>query len=255
MTSWTLDPDDFAVHWYSDAVDRFPRPLHYLSRFQYQQDFDNHRAALLADTTRNDLVDIRRAIEVATTSTWHIEITGSTTKTRDNSTAEYRIHATHNGYQAVIVDQIIRDNVDGPITIHLGRPENLPQRLTSYLPKLDPGTHPATTFPTRDTTPSRDSYFEDVAHNSPHERYRRFIDRPTHGGGSAALYQGAVLDRTTPTHTLEWRDFTDDGRYTITRTPHDLTFHPTTPQKQANKFTHWIDSTTDRSQPDRDDPW
>ncbi|WP_278261105.1 ESX secretion-associated protein EspG [Nocardia sp. AG03] len=242
MTAWTLDPDDFAAHWYSDAVDRFPRPLHYLSRFPYQQDFDNHRARLLASYTRDELSELRRAIDTATTATWHIEISGSTTKTRDNTTAQYRIHATHNGYQAVILDQIIRNGHDGPITIHLGRPENLPQRLTTYLPKLAPGTHPAVTFPTRDTKPNHDTYLEDVAHNSPHERYRRFIDRPTHGGGSAALYQGTILDRPTPTHTLEWRDFTDDGRYTITRNPHELTFKPATQHTQSRQLAQLIDS-------------
>ncbi|WP_336086261.1 ESX secretion-associated protein EspG [Nocardia sp. SSK8] len=244
MTAWTLDPDDFAAHWYSDAVDRFPRPLHYLSRFQYQQDFDNHRARLLDSYTRDDLIEIRRAIDTVTTATWHIEISGSTTKTRDNTTAQYRIHATHNGYQAVILDQIIRNGHDGPITIHLGRPENLPQRLTTYLPKLAPGTHPAVTFPTRDTKPSHDTYFEDVAHNSPHERYRRFINRPTHGGGSAALYQGTILDRPTPTHTLEWRDFTDDGRYNFIRKYGDLTVSPATAQNQAGRFSVWIDEAT-----------
>ncbi|MFE3546479.1 ESX secretion-associated protein EspG [Nocardia sp. NPDC059177] len=242
MTSWTLDPDDFAVHWYSDAVDRFPRPLHYLSRFMYQEDFDNHRNTLLDSCSRLDLDSIRATLDVATTATWRIEISGSTTKTRDNTTAEYRIHATHNGFQSVVLDQIIRNGNDGPISVHVGRAESLPQRLISYLPKQAPGTLPATSFATRDITPRHDTYLEDVAYNSPNERYRRFINRPSHGGGSAALYRGSILDRSTPQHSLEWRDFTDDGRYTMTRDPHEVTFSPASMSSQGATISKWITS-------------
>ncbi|MFD4457000.1 ESX secretion-associated protein EspG [Nocardia sp. NPDC058480] len=259
MTDWTFDPDDFAIHWYSDAVDRFPRPLHYTSRFPYQEEFDNHRAKLLDSYPRDELIMIRRAIDTATSATFRIQISGSTTKTRDNTTAAYRVHATRNDFQAVVISQINRDGTDGPITVHLGRPDDLPHELINCLPKASPGTHPATTFHTSDLSPRRDTYFEDVAHNSPSERARRFFNRPTDGRGRAALYLGTVLERPEPHHSTEWHDFTDDGRYTITRLHNDLNVKPATPQGQASQLGQWIDAAVRLNQPDMDDtygnPW
>ncbi|MFD3596764.1 ESX secretion-associated protein EspG [Nocardia sp. NPDC058640] len=259
MTEWTFDPDEFAIHWYSDAVDRFPRPLRYTSRFPYQEEFDNYSAKLLAAYDRDELIMIRRAIDTATSATFRIQISGSTTKTRDNTTAAYRVHATRTDFQAVVISQINRDGNDGPITVNFGRPEDLPRNLITCLPKASPGTHPPATFHTRDLNPQRDSYFEDVAHNSPSERARRFFNRPTDGRGGAALYLGGILDRPKAQHSTEWHDFTDDGRYTITRNCDDLNVNPATPQGQASQLSQWIDAAVRINQPDLDetydDPW
>ncbi|MEV0687197.1 ESX secretion-associated protein EspG [Nocardia sp. NPDC050378] len=259
MNEWTFDPDDFAIHWYSDAVDRFPRPLRYTSRFAYQEAFDDHRAKLLASYSRDELLLIRSAMDTAAEATFRIQISGSTTKTRDHTTAAYRVHATRNDFQAVVISQINRDNIDGPITVRLVRPENLPRELINCLPKASPGGQPATTFHTSDMAPRRDTYLEDVAHNSPQDRARRFFDRPLDGRGRAALYLGAVLDRPKPHHAAEWHDFTDDGRYTITRNHNDLIVDPATPQGQAGQFARWIDTAVQLNQPELDeiydDPW
>ncbi|MGW5573248.1 ESX secretion-associated protein EspG [Nocardia thailandica] len=246
MTEWTLEPDEFAVHWYSDAVDRFPRPLHYLSLFQSEEEFANFRTATLLGCPGDDLTGIRRAIEVATSASWRIELSGSTCRTRDQTMAEYRIHATMNEFGAVIFDQIIRDGRDGPVTVHLVRPESLAQRVIRLLPALQPGGRSSEVY---STTRHRDSYLEDVAHNSDGDRYRRFIERPTTGGGSAALYLGTILDRPTPEMTTEWRDYTEDGRYTINRHPHETSVRPATPESQADEMSRWIDFATRRTQP------
>lgn len=259
MTEWTFDPDDFAIHWYSDAVDRFPRPLHYTSRFPYQEEFDNHRAKLLDSYDRDELIMIRRAIDTATSATFRIQISGSTTKTRDNTTAAYRVHATRNDFQAVVLSQINRNGVDGHITVHLGRPEDLPHNLINCLPKVGPGTYPPATFHTRERGVQRESYFEDVARNSPSEQFRRLMNRSTDGGGTAALYLGGILDRPKPEDSIEWRDFTDDGRYTISRDHGDMNVKPAAPQDQASQLRRWIDAAVRRDQPaldeEYDDAW
>jgi hypothetical protein len=116
-----------------------------------------------------------------------------------------------------------------------------------------PGKQQSATFHPDDLRP-RKGFFEDVARNTPRERYRRLLRRPSDGGGSAGLLTGAVNKLSTPWHVLQWHDITGDGRYTEVRAGH-ITVQPTTPTDLAARFTSWIDNALQRLNDEANANW
>lgn len=57
MRELVWEPDDFAAVWYAVGLDRFPRPLRYLSKYRTQDEFDAHRHRFLSglDEDQQDL--------------------------------------------------------------------------------------------------------------------------------------------------------------------------------------------------------
>lgn len=255
MAEWTWEPDDFAALWYSDANDRFPRPLHYLSRFRYLEDFDAHRQKVCNSYSFDEMDQIRLAIHTLTTSNVRIEILGGTTRTKNAAVRQYRILGARNPHHAVVLSQSVIDDTDGPIRLRMCRHEHLPTRIINWLLPSNPGTHPPATFHEDDAKPPRDGNYMEDPRTNPRERYRRLLGRPSDGGGSAALYTGSILDRPEPWETLQWYDITDDGRYTELRKIDQIKIRPTAPQDLAAQFTTWIDKAAQRLREDEDDAW
>ncbi|WP_028477391.1 ESX secretion-associated protein EspG [Nocardia sp. CNY236] len=256
MTAWTLDPDDFAALWYGDANDRFPNPLHYHSRFGLRDEFDAHRITVRERYPFDELEHIELAMHTLSTSTVRIEILGGTTKHKgnDGSVRIYRIVGATNVYHSVTLFQSASGGNDGAIRIEISSPEELAARLVRLIPECLPGAHPAATFHPEDLRFQTNSYFEDVARNTPRERYQRLLGRPADGGGSAGLLTGSVNSVSAPQNVLQWRDITDDGRYTEVTGAH-ITVSPTTPADLVNRFTAWIDEATQRMADDETFTW
>lgn len=238
MPEWTWDSEDFAALWYSEAHDRFPRPLKYLSRFTTENDFAYHRTAVRARYSGDELEHIGLALHTLSTSEYRIEILGGSTDT--TGTTEYRIVGARNHHYAVTLAQRCRAGEYGPIRAHLIRAESLPRALTRGVPSQPAGTRPTETFHPADLEPTRSTHLQDNSHNSPRQRYRRLLRRPTAGGGSAGLRIGPLYTRPDAARTIQWYDIADDGRYTETRGRH-ITVRPAGPDDLTTRFTTWLD--------------
>lgn len=240
MPDWTWDTEDFAALWYSEAHDRFPRPLKYLSRFTTENDFDRHRAVVRARYSGDELEVIGLALHTLSISEARIEILGGIREHKtDDLVCVYRIVGARNRHYAVTLRQLCRGNENGPIHVRLIRPEALPAALAHAIPPRAPGIRPAATFHPDDLEPAGMSLFEDNAHNSPREQYRRLLRRPADGGGSAGLRLGPLHTRPDAIRTIQWYDITDDGRYTETRGRH-ITVRPAGRADLTARFTTWL---------------
>ncbi|RJO76690.1 ESX secretion-associated protein EspG [Nocardia panacis] len=249
---WSWETDDFAALWLSEAQDRFPRPLYSRSRFQYAEDCQAHLARVRANYSQDDLIDIKRAFEVVTSSDVRIEIRGGTTKTSDGSTRQYRILGVRNEVSAAVLSQITTYEIAGPIRLRLCHPDHLPARIVHRMVPAEPGRQPQAEFHQQDIMGDRDPYFDDSRRARLRDRYREFVGRPADGGGSAALYVGPFAAEANPLHFVEWRDITEDGRYTELRTLDRIRIRPTTPKDLATHFATWIDKARDRLSADAD---
>ncbi|WP_228834188.1 ESX secretion-associated protein EspG [Nocardia abscessus] len=193
MAEWTWDPDDFAALWYGDAHDRIPGPLRYTSRFAFRDDFDSHRAAVWQRYSADELDEINAAFHTLGASDLRIEILGGTCKHK-NSTGphdvrEYRILGARDSYRAVLLSQAGNQHEHGPIRVRMFPAEQLPARLVNAIPPCAPGTERPAMFHPRDLSPSRETYFQDNARNTPPRavptpprppRRRRRHRRPAH---------------------------------------------------------------------------
>ncbi|MEU1983627.1 ESX secretion-associated protein EspG [Nocardia sp. NPDC019395] len=246
MPEWTWDTEDFAALWYSEAHDRFPRPLKYLSRFATENDFAAHRSAVRARCSGDELERIGLALHTLSTSEYRIEILGGRS---DPATglAEYRIVGARNHRYALTLAQRCRGDDHGPVHCRLVRAESLPRALTSAIPAHPAGTRPTETFHPGDLEPAPGHHLQDNSHNSPRERYRRLLRRPSLGGGSAGLRIGPLYARPDATRTIQWYDIADDGRYTETRGRH-ITVRPAGPNDLTTRFTAWLDDADRRLQ-------
>ncbi|MFI6172974.1 ESX secretion-associated protein EspG [Nocardia sp. NPDC051052] len=256
-TEWTWEPDDFAAFWFSAAVDRFPRPLHFRSRFTNAEAFHTHRISVRERNNAEEMEKIELAVHTLTTSDIRIEILGGTTRHSDshNRMKEYRIVGARNLHHAVVLRQTATDGEDGPIRLSLCRTETLAAGIVRLIPPCPPGADAPATFHCRDVDQRDDNYFEDVAHNAPREQYQRLVGRPADGGGSAGLLVGSILGRPPALTTIRWYDITDDGRYTEQRTVEHITVRPSTPAALSSLFTAWIDKAAQRLQEDAADAW
>ncbi|WP_280234653.1 ESX secretion-associated protein EspG [Nocardia cyriacigeorgica] len=246
MIEWKWDPDDFAALWYSDAHDRFPRPLRYVSRFAFRGEAAAHRETIRAGYDRDELERIRLAFHTLAASDFRIEILGGTTRTKRGREGEYRVVGASTAYQAVMLSQTAIDGVDGRITCRLFRPEQLPARLAAALPACAPGKFAPATFHLADLDPSRTPGGSSFAHRSPREEYQRLVLRPADGGGNAGLLTGPIHSRPQPRYATQWFDITGDGRYQEHRIRDQLTVRPATGATFTEQFTHWVDRTRRR---------
>ncbi|GEM29747.1 hypothetical protein NN3_07540 [Nocardia neocaledoniensis NBRC 108232] len=243
MSEWTWDPDDFAALWLNDGRDRFPRPLHFTSRFRYREDFDAHARGVRARYTGEESSAIELALNTLAAATIRVEVFA---ETGPSGSHVHRIVGARDLHNAVIAAQTVIDGVDGPIWVRRGRPENLGKGIASRIPPCAPGRRRAEEFFTRDLEPDYNNHFTDVAHNTPIERYNRVVAHPRSGSGSAAIRTGDINTRTDPERYIEWLDMADDGRYIVHRTRERLTIESGDTAALATIVTGWIDRALER---------
>ncbi|WP_280439881.1 ESX secretion-associated protein EspG [Nocardia cyriacigeorgica] len=255
MSDWTWDPDDFAALWLNEANDRFPRPLHYLSRFRYLEDFQAHKSRVLERYSREEFEEIELALRTLTNSALRIEIRGSTTNTNKARVREYRILGARDAFYSVIAAQAVHDGSHGPIRVRIVQPEKLPVLLSNWLPSCEPGRHHSATFHMQDLRDDSGGLFESDAYNSPQEQYRRLVGRKLDGGGNAGLLVGDILARPNPWNTLRWHDIRNDGRYLERRAADHVTVQPASPQEITNIFSTWFDRAITRLREEGEVSW
>ncbi|WP_280220504.1 ESX secretion-associated protein EspG [Nocardia neocaledoniensis] len=140
MTEWVWEPDDFAALWYSEGTDRFPRPLHLLSKFRTLEEYEANRTRVRATLGQDEL--IRLALHTLTFGQFRVEIKGASTATDQGALRQYRIVGAQHHQHAVVLAQATVDEVDGPIHARLFPADQLPQRLSARIPTCQPGGHP-----------------------------------------------------------------------------------------------------------------
>ncbi|WP_280387959.1 ESX secretion-associated protein EspG [Nocardia wallacei] len=253
MPEWSWEPDDFAVLWYSDANDRFPHPLRYVSRLATVGEVDAHRASVRARYSADELEEINLALHTLTTSELRIEIGGESTVLGNGTPREYRVLGARTPYHAVMLTQTAAGGVDGPIRCRLFRTEQLPGRLAAIVPKAPPGNQPPDTFHIDELRSRADGYAS--TRNSPRERFDRLTGRPSDGSGVAGLHTGYLHSRPSPLFAVGWFDITGDGRYLQQQTREHITVRPTTTQDLTACFESWIDRAVNRLREDQFDRW
>ncbi|MFI1465186.1 ESX secretion-associated protein EspG [Nocardia carnea] len=249
MATWTMDPETFAALWYSDANDRFPPPLKYLSRFRHEDDFARFRDQVRAGYDRDEREAIEFAMHVLSKSRLRIEILGCTIKHRTSTgpedAKEYRILGTADHQRSVVAFQGGRADEYGDITLHLLAPDSLPAQLVRSIPDCRPGREPTATFHPQDLDTERNANARTTAGRSPREQYERLLGRRGDGYGIARLYLGPLYTRPDPFRTVRWFDVTADGRYTETRGNH-VTVRPTTRDDLTGRFAAWFETADKR---------
>ncbi|MFE6924863.1 ESX secretion-associated protein EspG [Nocardia sp. NPDC057663] len=239
MAEWVWEPDDFAALWYSDGIDRFPRPLHFLSKYRTLDEYEANRARVRAALDEDSHELIRLALHTLTFGQFRIEIRGGSTATDQGDLREYRIVGAQNHQHGVVLAQATVDDVDGPIHARLFPAAQLPQRLSGRVPTCAPGTHQPLAVDAADLrSPATPQTY---AARTPREQYEALARRPIDGSGYARLLVGHILDRPAPWFTTQWIDVTADGRYLQRRTPDRVTVRPATTADLTAGFTNWID--------------
>lgn len=241
MSEWNWEPDDFAALWFNDGRDRFPRPLHFTSRFRYREEFDAHGRSVRARYPKDESEAIELALRTLATADLRIEVSADT-GIDGPTTRTHRILGARTLDYAVIAAQSSVNGTEGPIWVRRGRPENLGKGIASCIPNCAPGRHRAEEFYIRDLEPDLDNYFTDVARNSPRERYQRFSNRPLTGSGAAVIRGDDHHGRSAPIRIIEWLDYADDGRYLQRRTHDRIRIEPGNDLKLAAEMTQWIDA-------------
>ncbi|MFE1594742.1 ESX secretion-associated protein EspG [Nocardia sp. NPDC058705] len=244
MATWTLDPETFAAHWYSDANDRFPRPLKYLSRYRTEDEFTQFRSRVQADLQPDTREEIDLAMHTLATSPTRIEILGCTVRHRASTGAddskEYRIIGARDHHRAVLAFQGGRSDEYGDIRLRLFARDSLPAQLDSAIPARGPGRQAPATFDPGDLEPRDGGYFDDTARDSPREKYQRLLGNRGDGYGIARLYVGTGQPPADHAGVLRWFDVTNDGRYIETRGQH-VNVRPATGNDLTTRFAAWID--------------
>ncbi|MEU1982977.1 ESX secretion-associated protein EspG [Nocardia sp. NPDC019395] len=253
MSTWIWEPDDFAALWYRDGIDRFPRPLHFLSRYKTRNPYEAHAAEVRARYDRDERELIGRTLHTLTDGVLRIEILGSSTATTKGGTREYRVVGARDTHYGMTLAQSAIDGIDGPVHAHLFAAEQLPKRLAGLLPACDPGREAPGTFHIDEL--GRDGEQRQSLRRGPGEQYRRLAKRPADGGGGAGLRVGSILDRPTPWYRFQWFDITGDGRYLEKRTREHVSVRPASAQDFAAGFAEWIDRAQRRLREDEPDGW
>ncbi|MEV0332082.1 ESX secretion-associated protein EspG [Nocardia sp. NPDC050717] len=237
MSEWTWDPDHFAALWLNEGRDRFPRPLHFTSRFRYREEFDAYGREIRSQYSGEESSAIELTLNTLAMAEIRVEVIAETGRSGSHT---HRIVGARDLHHAVIAAQTVVEGVDGPIWVRRGRPENLGKGIASRIPRCAPGGGRPEEFFTRDLDTNCEKYFTDVAHNAPIERYRRLINCPRDGSGSAAIRVGDFQARNEPRRYFEWLDTADDGRYLLRRTPDRIVVEPGDDVKISSILTHWI---------------
>ncbi|MBF6437875.1 ESX secretion-associated protein EspG [Nocardia cyriacigeorgica] len=251
MAEWTWEPDDFAALWLRDGIDRFPRPLHYLSKYKTVEPFETHAARVRDRYDRDEHDQIRLALHTLIESDVRIQAFGNSTATDRGGEREYRIVGARNGQYGMVLAQAAVDGTDGPIRCRLFHADQLPKRLVNLFPACEPGRADGGVFNVRDLEDQQQGF----THRGPREQYERIALRPADGGGNAGLLVGGILDRPAPWYSMQWYDITGDGRYLEERTREHISVRPATPQIIAGCFTNWIERALDRIRDERADAW
>ncbi|KZM69626.1 hypothetical protein AWN90_07545 [Nocardia terpenica] len=252
MAEWDWETDDFAALWYSDANDRFPRPLAYTSRLPTNDEVAAHRIAVRDRYDTEESERINLAFHTLTTSQLRIEILGESTTLGKGTPREYRIVGARTPYHAVMLTQTAADGTHGRIRCRLFRPEHLAPRLARVLPSFPSGTASPETFNIEDLRQRTDNH--GYSRTSARERFERLAERPTDGGGVAGLLTGPIHSRPDPWYTAQWLDIAGDGRYLQQRTREHLTMRPATTADLTTLFTAWIDRVLQRLR-ETDENW
>ena len=253
MSKWIWEPDDFAALWYRDGIDRFPRPLRYLSRYKTRNPYEAHAAAVRARYDRDEHELIRLALHTVSNGDLRIEILGGSTVTDRGRVREYRVVGARTAQHGVVLAQSAIDGVDGSVHAQLFAADQLPKRLAGLLPKCAAGREAPGTFHIGDLAPDREH--EQSMRRGPGEQYRRLVQRPADGGGNAGLLVGSILDRPKPWYGFRWYDITDDGRYLEKRTREHASVRPAGPQDFASGFAEWIDLALRRLREEEPEVW
>ncbi|MBB5911553.1 hypothetical protein BJY24_000420 [Nocardia transvalensis] len=253
MVEWSWEPDDFAVLWYSDANDRFPHPLRYVSRLATLGEVEAHRAAVRARYSPDELEEINLALHTLTTSDIRIEMGGDSVALGQGTSREYRVLGARTPYHAVMLTQTASGGVDGAIRCRLFRTEQLPGRLAAILPKVPPGKQRPDTFHVDELRTPADPYTSN--RNSPQERFQRLVDRPSDGSGAAGLHTGYLYTRHDPLFAVGWFDVAGDGRYLQQASREHLTIRPATTQELTACFESWIERAVERLREDNVRSW
>ncbi|MGI5219905.1 ESX secretion-associated protein EspG [Nocardia sp. CA-290969] len=253
MSTWIWEPDDFAALWYRDGIDRFPRPLRYLSRYKTRNPYEAHAAEVRARYDRDEHEMIRRTLHTLIDADLRIEIRGSSTATTKGGVREYRVVGARDSRYGMLLAQSAIDGTDGPVHAHLFAAEQLPKRLAGMLPACDPGREAPGTFHIDDLGTDRDQ--QQSLRRGPGEQYRRLARRPADGGGGAGLRVGSILDRPAPWYRFQWYDITGDGRYLEKRTREHVSVRPAGARDIAAGFAEWIDRALSRIREDEPDVW
>ncbi|MFD3596639.1 ESX secretion-associated protein EspG [Nocardia sp. NPDC058640] len=241
MSEWNWEPDDFAALWFNEARDRFPRPLHFTSRFRYREEFDTHRTVVRSRYAGEETDAIELALDTLERAELRIEVSAETGSARSGDHSHHRVVGVRNLRHAVVAAQTVVNGVDGPIWVRQGRPELLGKGIASRIPISNPGQRNPEEFHVQDLAPQLDNHFADVARNTPRERYKRLIDRPLIGSGSAAIRIGSLHSRTEPTRLMEWFDYANDGRYLRYRTIDRIRIEPGSTDHIQRHLTQWIE--------------
>jgi hypothetical protein len=251
MAEWIWEPDDFMALWLSDANDRFPDMLRLRSRFAFRDDYDAHRIAVRQRYSQDELEQIQLAIDTVTNCDMRIEILGGTNRYKgsDGSQRVYRMIGARNSFHAAVLYQFTQGETDGRIRLRPCRPENLAAQLAAAVPARDPGAQQPLTVHPADLRSGRPS----VTGKSPHERYRRIVEGPIDGGGSAGLLVGRMNSSPPPSNVVQWYDL-PDGRYLETRAEH-ITVRPAAAQDLAARFDGWIQHALQRLREDEYENW
>ncbi|MQY29789.1 ESX secretion-associated protein EspG [Nocardia aurantia] len=243
MSEWTWEPDDFAALWTSDADDRFPFPLGYLSRFRTNGEVAAHRRSVRRHYDADETELIQLALHTLAAADLLIEIIGVSTVLGDGEQQEYRMVGGRTAYHAVLLSQTVAAGVEGTIRCRLFRPDLLPMRTARLLPAFPAGGGKPDTFHIDDLRPE---VLANPARNEAAERFRRRFDRPAAGGGSVMLRTGAQHGPTAPRYAAQWLDLVGDGRYLQQRTREHASIRPATPEEITALLTSWIERTLER---------
>lgn len=257
MSEWTWEPDDFASLWYSDAYDRFPSPLRYISRFAFNDEFRAHQVAVRGRYSREERAAIQVALDTLGTSGMQVAIFGGTVAHKRSAgrgdMRNYRVIGARTDAHAVTLSQAGNEDDFGSIQVRLFRPENLAARLVAALPGCTPGSAAPATFHPGDLE-KRTEQFEDPRRTRARDAYRRLLGREADGGGCAILRIGRYDAAMDPIRKLEWYDIAGDGRYTEHRGTH-VTVRPATPAEFTKHFSTWLDLAWNRLEEERADAW
>lgn len=177
MSEWILEPDDVAALWYSEAIDRFPPPLEFLSRFEYLEEYRAHRATLESRFPDDALRAIREALAVVAGSTRRIEIVGGPAPESAVDRGGYRVLGACDGSRAALLTQGI-GALRGRIAVRTCRPDDLPTLLAAAI------------------------------HSSVEPAPSSHRSEP--GGGAAGLRLGPIYRRSEAVDMVEWHASADD---------------------------------------------
>lgn len=233
MHEWTWHPDDFASLWRTEFDDVLPRHLLF--------------GETRRDAERGATPAFAGAVGRLARSDMRVEIRSFVNRSK-RGPDELRIIGAREPGGAVILVQSVTDGVAGHIRVLPGSIEGLPPGLVARLPRLGPGRGRPLDLQLQDLIPRRPDPRVLTTEETRREEYRRLMDRPMLGNGTAALYLGGLHARPSATRTLWWDDFCGDGRYLREQIGEHLRVRAADAQDVARHFHRWFELGVRREQ-------